>query len=258
MPGRLVEINVLGPVEVVGTVCPFRRAAALDLVVYLAFHREGVRHDQWAVALWPDRAVSLPTVHSTASDARRALGRGDDGAPLLSRSPCLRLHEAVLADVDRFNDLVHAGHPDGLLEAVGLLRGRAFGGMKRCDWAVLDGTQALVEGTVLRAVLRGADEFLRHGRPAESEWVVRRGLVVSPYDERLYRALLHALAAQGNRVGLRSAMEQLLAVAGAAPLPTSLLRRDSVEMGMLHPETTALYRELLCGWPATGGAPARL
>ena len=44
---------------------------------------------------------------------------------------------------------------------------------------------------------------------------MRRGLVVTPYDERLYRALLRALAAQGNRVRLRGAMAELL-TAGAA------------------------------------------
>ena len=49
------------------------------LVVYLAFHRNGVRHGEWSLALWPDRPVSLATVHSTASDARRALGRARPG-----------------------------------------------------------------------------------------------------------------------------------------------------------------------------------
>jgi DNA-binding SARP family transcriptional activator len=258
MPVRLVEINVLGPVEVAGTACPFRRAAALDLVVYLAFHREGVRHDQWAIALWPDQAVALATVHSTASDARRALGRAADGAPLVSSGACIRLHEAVVSDVDRFDALAHSGHPDRLLEAVELLRGRPFSGMRRADWAVLDGTQAQVEGMVVRAVLQGADDLLRHGRPAESEWMVRRGLVVSPYDERLYRALLRALAAQGNRVRLRGAMAELLTVAADAPFAAPLGRRSGAEMSMLHPETTSLYQDLLCGWPATGGAPARL
>ena len=96
------------------------------------------------------------------------------------------------------------------------------------------------------------------GRAAEAEWIVRRGLVVSPYDERLYRALLLALAAQGNRVRLRGTMVELLTVAGDAPLPAPPGHRNGAEMGMLHPETTALYRELLCGWPATGGTPARL
>ena len=50
--------------------------------------------------------------------------------------------------------------------------------------------------------------------------MVRQALHVSPYDERLYRALLAATAAQGNRVRLRSAMAQLLTLAGEASPPT--------------------------------------
>ena len=46
--------------------------------------------------------------------------------------------------------------------------------------------------------------------------MVRQALQVSPYDERLYRALLRATAAQGNRVRLHAAMAQLRTLAGEA------------------------------------------
>ena len=49
--------------------------------------------------------------------------------------------------------------------------------------------------------------------------MIRRALQVSPYDERLYRALLVATAAQGNRVRLHAAMAQLLTLAGEASRP---------------------------------------
>ena len=88
--------------------------------------------------------------------------------------------------------------------------------------------------------------------------MVRQALHVSPYDERLYRALLAATAAQGNRVRLRSAMAQLRTLAGEASPPTSPDGRRSVPADCLHPETTALYRDLLRGSPAAGGHPARL
>ncbi len=246
---------MLGPVSVRGTPQPFHRSAARELVVYLAFHREGVRHDDWALALWPDRPVSQATVYSTASDARRALGRTSDGAARLPCGPRLRLHCAVETDVDRFHTLARAS---AWAEAVRLVRGPLFGGLRRPDWAVLDGTVAQVEAAVVHAVLQGADDLLCSGRSAESEWMVRRGLVVSPYDERLYRALLRALAAQGNRLGLRAAMAQLLVVAGEPPVPAQLGGWETGAWEPRHPETSALYRELLCGWPATGGAPARL
>lgn len=248
---------MLGPVSLRGAAQPFHRAIARDLVVYLAFHREGVTHGEWALALWPDRPVSSATVHSTASDARRALGRASDGAARLPCGPRLRLDPSVVTDVDRFVELAHAGAPEGGIEAAGLLRGPLFAGMQRMDWAVLDGTLARVESLVVHGVLRGAETLLRAGRLAESEWLVRRGLVVSPYDERIYRALLRVLAAQGNRLGLRAVMAQLLLVARDAPAPPGW-GPDSAGLERLHPETTALYRDLMGSWPATGGVAVRL
>lgn len=250
-----VEVAALGVTEVRGAPKPFRRAAARELVVYLGFHREGVRHGDWALALWPDRPVTQPTVYSTVSDARRALGRTAGGAPRLPCGARARLHRSVRTDVDRFAELAGLGH---WIEAGRLLRGPVFGGLRHGDWAVFDGTRAHVETLVVDAVLRGADHLVRSRRSAEAEWLVRRGLAASPYDERLYRALLLALASQGNRVRLRCAMAELLTVAADAPLSASARRRGEAEMGMLHPETTALYQELLCGWPATRGTPARL
>ena len=138
-----------------------------------------------------------------------------------------------------------------------LVRGPLFAGLRRTDWAVFDGTQSEIEALVVRTALRGADAFVRLGCGDEAEWMVRRALQVSPYDERLYRALLVATAAQGNRVRLRAAMAQLLTLAGEAARPPA---RTPVQApaDCLHPETTALYRDLLRGSPAAGGHPARL
>ena len=79
MTDDAVEVAVLGPVVVRGAPGPFRRSAARELVVYLAFHRGGVRHAEWSLAIWPERPVSLSTAHSTSCDARRALGRDSQG-----------------------------------------------------------------------------------------------------------------------------------------------------------------------------------
>ncbi len=80
---------------------------------------------------------------------------------------------------------------------------------------------------------------------------------MSPYDERLYRALLVATAAQDNRVRLRSAMAQLRTLAGEGVRPPA---RTAVHATVecLHPATMALYRDLLSGSPAAGGHPVRL
>jgi DNA-binding SARP family transcriptional activator len=243
-------------------VAPFRRSAALDLVVYLAFHRNGVRHAEWALAVWPDRAVALSTVHSTASDARRVLGRAPDGSALLPRGVRLRLHHSVTTDVERFALLAESDDLPRLVEAMRLVRGPLFEGLRRSDWAVFDGTQARIESLVVGAALRGAEELAQRGCGSEAAWVVRQALRVSPLDERLYRSLLRATATEGNRVGLRSTMAELLTLAGegerhAERLP-GVVRCPESGLECLHPRTTALYRGLLQGSPAAGGHPARL
>ncbi len=89
---------------------------------------------------------------------------------------------------------------------------------------------------------------------------MRRALLACPYDERLYRSLLRAAAAQGNRVGLRSTLTRLLALAGdevsAAAWPAGA-RHGAPVLSCLHPDTTALYYELVGATPAPRGRPGR-
>ena len=250
-----VEVAVLGPVSVSGLPLAFRRAAARELAVYLAFHREGVRHADWALALWPDRPVSLATVHSTASDARRALGRTVDGVARLPCGPVLRLHPSVRTDVDRFAELARSRTHDAWLEAAGLLRGPLFGGLRQADWAILEGTQARVEALVVQTVVQAAETLRRDGRPCEAEWVARRGLLASPYDERLYHSLLSALAARGDRTAVRATLAQLELVTRGAP---SLDAWGAGAPDAVGGRTTAQCGLFPCPRPAPGGQPARL
>jgi DNA-binding SARP family transcriptional activator len=256
-----VEVAVLGPIDLCGCPVPFNRPAARDLVVYLALHREGATHAQWSLALWPDRPVSPATIHSTASDARRALGSETSGHARLPRGRVLRLSEDVTTDVERFSALASTGDPDRLCRALELVRGPLLAGLRRSDWAVLDGTQAVLESLVVRTALRAWRALLRNERADRAAWAVRQALMVSPYDERLYRALLEATAAQGNRVALGSTMAELLTRAGEARAAFGLpsgLGSESALVSALHPQTTALYRHLAGLRPATGGRPARL
>jgi DNA-binding SARP family transcriptional activator len=256
-----VTVRLLGPVVVDGAARPFRRSAALELVAYLSFHRRPVAYTEWPVAIWPERSVSLATAHSTASDARRALGRSAGGPwHLPHEGRHLRLAASVTTDVERFAALVAAGDPLGVVEAMRLVRGPLFGGLRRADWAVFDGTQAEVENLVVGSVLRSVDLLMEQHDGAEAAWAVRRALVLSPYDERLYRALLRATASQGNRLALRATMSELLALAGDVTGLQNASGRDwpNNSMTCLHPRTIDLYRDLLRGAPAVGAAPARL
>jgi hypothetical protein len=92
--------------------------------------------------------------------------------------------------------------------------------------------------------------------------MIRRALQVSPYDERLYRALLRATETMGNRLGLRAAMAEILVVAaeGGPPWrgpPTGIA--SVREPSLLHPRTMALFHDLERGRiPAARGDPSRL
>jgi DNA-binding SARP family transcriptional activator len=243
-----IEVSVLGPVEIQGAARPFQRPAARELVVYLAFHPRGARSDVWGEALWPGRCVAATTIHSTASDARGALGRRADGTLHLPRSGRhLRLAGSVGTDADRFADAAADSDPERWREALGLVRGRLFEGLHLSDWAVLEGTQAELESLVVLTALRGAEHFLRHRRTEDAEWMIRRGLRVGPYDERLYRALLRVAEATGNRLGVRSALAEVLSLAaevGAGPGRGRNSNEPEGAARALHPRTVALYREL--------------
>jgi DNA-binding SARP family transcriptional activator len=249
-----IEVSVLGPVAIHGAARPFCRSAAGELVVYLAFHRHAVRNDVWAAALWPDRSVAPSTVHSTASVARRSLGLARDGAEHLPRQGRhLCLAPTVGTDVDQLDRAARSGDPADWRRALELVRGRVFEGLGRGDWAVLDGTQAEVETMVVDLALKGAAHFLHHGDGHVAEEMIRRGLRVSPYDERLYRALLWAAEVRGDRIGLHSTMDELLLRAA---------EREGVgspATDLVHPQTLALYRELTRGeTPAARGDLVRL
>jgi DNA-binding SARP family transcriptional activator len=256
-------VAALGPVEIRGAIRPFCRGAAKELVVYLAFHRQGARNDIWGAALWPDRSMAQSTLHSTASVARRALGQAKNGTDHLPRGGRrLRLADTVRTDVDRFTEVVANPDPAGWGEALALVRGRPFEGLNLADWAVLDGTQAHLESMVVDAALRVAEHLLRRGRGEDAEWAIRQGLRASPYDERLYRALLWAAEVMGNRVGMRSTMAELRCLAADGAIPARGAKPGTggrSALSFLHPKTLALFRELSRGeLPEARGDPFRL
>jgi DNA-binding SARP family transcriptional activator len=172
------------------------------------------------------------------------------------------LEDTVGTDMERFARAAADPDPARWKDALGLVRGRLFDGLALTDWAVLDGTQAQLESVVVATALKGAEHFLHLGCGEEAEWMIRRALRVSPYDERLYRVLLRALEIMGNRVGLRSAMAELAQVATEAGGPGWGLGKGTASRSahsFIHPQTVALFRELARGEiPAAKGVPSRL
>jgi DNA-binding SARP family transcriptional activator len=230
-----IEILVLGPVQVIGAARPFTRAWSLELVVYLAMHPGGATSDQWATHLWPSRSMAQASLHSTASAARRALGSTATGEDHLPRSHGrLALGPGVATDWDHFTRLSNSGDPSAWKQALELVRGRPFDGLRSTDWAVFSHVQANIESVVVDVSVRRCEHCLESVDPAGAEWAARQGLLVSPYDERLYRILMRAAYQAGNLAGVDSAMAELLQLVGGEVEPY-----DSV-----HPETYDLYRSL--------------
>jgi hypothetical protein len=233
-PGT-VEVRILGPVHVVGAERPFTRAWSLDLVVYLALHPAGATTDQWATALWPDRLMAPASLHSTASAARRALGARADGADHLPRSHGrLCLASSVTSDWQAFTAGAADMDPEAWRRSLQLVRGRPFEGVRALDWAVLEGVLPVIEASVVDVANRLATWALEIGDAATAQWAARQGLLVSPYDERLYRVLLRAADLAGNPAGVESAMAELV----------RLVAEDVEPYDAVHPDTLALYRTL--------------
>ena len=230
-----VEVRILGPVEVAGSARPFSRAWARELVVYLAMHPTGVANEIWSTALWPDRLMAPSSLHSTASVARRALGTDVDGNDHLPRGHGrLQMGPYVTTDWMRFDTLAGSDDPTRLREALELVRGRPFDGLKATDWLILEGVGPAVEARVVDVATRFAESCLDAGDPAGAAWSARRGLLASPYDERLYRVLMRAADAAGNPAGVEAVMTELV----------RLVADDVEPFDSVHPETLDLYRSL--------------
>ena len=245
-----VLVRVLGPVEVIGAARPFRRAWCVELVTYLALHPTGATADAWTTALWPDRLPPEPTRFSTVSEARRALGCASDGSDHLPRGVGrLRLAPSVTTDWAQFRSLAAVQGPRAAgawAAALELVRGPLLGGLRSADWAVLEGLQAEMEGAIVQLAIDAAEHRLARGDGRGAELAVRRGLLVSPYDERLYRLLFAAADSKGNPAGVESAMGELLRlVSGEAVHQLRVPHGGPVDPAeWVHPETAAMYRSL--------------
>jgi Bacterial transcriptional activator domain len=212
---------------------------------------QGVTPDELWEALWPDRPVNRGTLHTTVTAARTGLGRAPDGTRYLpdAHDGQFRLSPQVGLDWGRFHALVASGEgdtPEGLealRSALELVRGvpLTFPTGRGYEWAVVHRTE--METVIAEVAERLALRYLDLGNHRQANWAARRGLLASPYDERLYRVLMRAADAAGNPAGVDAVWQELLSV-----LDADLELVDDE----LHPETIDLYGAL---WPR--GRPRR-
>jgi len=237
-----VEVCVLGRIELRG-VPTIERSKAVEVIVYLALHPQGVDGDHLWEALWPSKSLNRGTLHTTVTAARTGLGRAPDGSRYFpdARDGRYRLSDAVALDWARFQTLVRRGdgaRPDAthaLRKALQLVRGTPLESLsaRSYEWAVVHRTE--METVIAEVAERLALLHLDADDPEQANWAARRGLAASPYDERLYRVLMRAAHAAGNPAGVEAVWQELLTVLGTDP---DLIDQD------VHPETIALYTAL--------------
>lgn len=223
-PGRAgaIDVRLLTSVPVIhglpAELAPKRARRATEIVAYLAMHAPNpVTGDRLRTRVLgtADADAASKTLFNTVGAARRALGVGVDGQPLLppaNRSGHYSLSAAVTVDARRCVALLEAGRvaPDhgervALLQAglshlegeplSGVLTGfgwwRPEGHERRVADAVVDGTSALVRIAV-------ETRQLDLGR-----WALERARLVEPYSEVLTRAAMALAAAAGDARRLR-------------------------------------------------------
>jgi DNA-binding SARP family transcriptional activator len=239
-----VEVQVLGPVDVIGSRIALARRDCVELAAYLALHPNGASDERLITVLWPDRAPARSTFNTTVSTTRSRLGRARDGTPHFPRNAAsggtYRLGPLVTTDLARFSARVaHARGcvPSAAIEtlrsAMDLVRGKPFEATRGYEWAFSESLIAHIEATIADAAHQLAQRYLDAGDANAAIAVAVEGLVAAPADEVLYRDRMLACDRAGNPAGVETVMDELCEVVA------TLEPYDD-----LHPETLALYERL--------------
>ena len=220
-PGA-VELQVLGVVQAVGAAAPFTSQRALDLVCYLAFHRDGATADTLRHWLWrrSEPPPSPKTFANVVSRARVCLGRDADGEPYLSHlgaDGVYRLSAQVTTDLERFaawRRLADRVAPQQALEclraALRLVRGSPFGGGSGGTFSWADASwRSHVEYLVDSTAHRLADAALELDRVEVARWATLRGLAVTPDCEQCYQRRIAAARRSGHRREVERVMRHM-------------------------------------------------
>ncbi|MGH9304782.1 MAG: AfsR/SARP family transcriptional regulator, partial [Acidimicrobiales bacterium] len=236
-PSSRVTVNVLGPVSVTGAGARLQRSPRLtELVVYIALHPAGVSTGAIEAALWPRRRIAAQSVANRLHEARRALGMAGDGRPRLRRCGNRHVLYDVACDWHLFQVRTAPGTlPVSWQEALETVRGRAFEDFRHDEWAVFEGLSSDMRSCVVDIATELADHMLAEGRFMAAEWALRKGILASRFDERLYRMLMMTADAAGNLAGVGAAMREL-----ALAIETKGDPLDEV-----HPATRSLYLRLM-------------
>jgi DNA-binding SARP family transcriptional activator len=236
---RRLRLRVLGPVTLLrphpdgsASTVHIRRTASLQLLVYLAIHRDGAANDELKEALWPDVANSAATrrLATNLSELRRVL-QDAAGGTVLQRTTSppdggntrYQLdRDLIQVDLWQLHDLLNTattaagstGRATLLHDAAALDRGALAQGLPG-EWLDIDRettARHLVDVYVHLADLETDDHAALR--------LLRRATEVAPHNEPLYRAVMRRHAAANDPNGVRSVLATAmarLAELGTAP-----------------------------------------
>ena len=146
------------------------------------------------------------------------------------------LHSEASLDWSRFRQLTRSGRADDLREALALVRGQPFTGSY--FWWIDVPLIETVRAEIVDAAETLAEFELLAGAPRAAARAARAGLAAEPSAEQLWRAIMRAEHAGGNQAGVTEAWRSCLdAIEDIAP------------DGEPHPDTAALYRQLITATP---------
>ena len=252
-------VRLIGPVEVVnrhGDIAEFERAKALELVAWLAQHRERPTRTGARTAMW-ETDVRDATFANVVSDARRSLSAiapPAEGREWLARTygEQLPLDSLVLTDADLLGArLEHARRQadraaiETLREGLELVQDPPYTGTA---WLWPDGEGLPSHLTLLatNAATAMAERCLAIGDTDGVFWATGRGLRVLPGHDELVCLRMCAHGAAGNLAGIRKEFESYERVVMA----------DAWGDGSLSPKVVRLRNRLLAPTrTGTAGAP---
>lgn len=246
-PEVVPKLRVLGTLRVDCIDGGFPLRKSVELIAYLALHRNGVEADAVMEALWPEEPPDNRRLNRHCSRTRTTLGKGPDGEFLFPyvAGGIYRLSPHLQSDLEEFTALVRQADQttsdeaaaEHLRGALDLVEGPPFTAAGAgYTWAHTEGiiTHAIV--AVDDAAHRLAQHALTKGDPELATWAARKGLVATGACEECYRNLMRAAFADGNQVALEALYTELLAIIDADEGPDTST--------FLDPETVELYEQL--------------
>jgi hypothetical protein len=135
----------------------------------------------------------------------------------------------VGSDWARFRRLAKSTEPGDWEAALSLVRGQPFVDSE-WEWPIREGLVADMQAEVVDlAVLAGDDALERH-EPQRAVIAAEAGITACPWDERLYRLLMRAHAAQANLSAVRAVMRRLSQVLEEEVEPFDAVESDTRQL----------------------------